>query len=103
MTENNLYSDEALTADLDGLLPGTRRRAEILLPVPEDVRGALDGEAWTMQNYQGGRYSDCLRAAVATWKQGRGFPFRARAAAHREAERKANEGNFGPRKIIPMN
>lgn len=103
MTETSRYSDQALTADLDGLLPGTRRRAEILLPVPEHARGAIDGEAYTMQNYIGGRYSDCLRSAVATWKRGDGFPFKARAAAHREAERKANEGNIGPRRILPMN
>lgn len=100
---NDHYSDEALTADLDALMPGSRRRAEILLPVPEDVRMALDGEAHTMQNYQGGRYSDCLRSAVRTWERTGGFPFQDRAAAHRAAERKANEGNLGPRKILPMN
>jgi hypothetical protein len=102
---NNHYTDEVLIerASAAHALPGDLRRKEILLPLPLEVRPLIDAEAHTMGNYQGGRHSDNMRRAVATWKATGRFPFQERAKAHRDAENKANEGNLGRRIILPMN
>lgn len=103
MTNNDRYTDEALTSDLTDTMPGPRRRAALLLEVPFEVRSDIDWETNTMQNYIGGRGSDNMRSAISTWRRTGKFPFQDRARAHREAEKAANEGNIGPRIILPMN
>ena len=99
---NNRYTDEALLAR-STTAPGPAAEYRILTQVPLEVRADIVAEAHTMGNYQGGRWSSCLDQAVSTWRKTGGFPFRARAAAHREAEKALNEGNLGPRRILPMN
>lgn len=105
MTNTDRYTDHALEvlATATHAMPGDIRRFEILTQVPLEVRQKIDQEAWTMSNYQGGRYSDCMRRAVDTWKRTGTFPFQDRAKAHRDAENAANKGNLGPRIILPMN
>lgn len=102
---NDRYTDEALAATIADTkaLPGPRNAAPHLLRVPLEVRQEIEWEAHTMSNYQGGRYSSNIAQAVDTYLRNGTFPFRARAKAHRDAEVKANEGNLGPRIILPMN
>lgn len=99
---NNRYTDEELLRR-STTAPGPAAEYRILTQVPLEVRADIVSEAHTMGNYQGGRWSDCLDQAVSTWRKTGGFPFRARAARHREAEKALNEGNLGPRRILPMN
>lgn len=102
---NYRYTDEALheRATRPNAMPGPIAEFRILTQVPLEVREDIVSEAHTMGNYQGGRWSSCLDQAVATYQRGGGFPFRARAKAHRDAEAALNEGNLGPRRILPMN
>lgn len=108
---NNRYTDEALheRATAPNAMPGSIAEFRILTQVPLEVREQIVSEAHTMGNYQGGRWSSCLQQAVDTYLRAPafspdlGFPFQARAKAHRDAEAKVNEGNFGPRIILPMN
>jgi hypothetical protein len=84
------------------------RQAQVLLTVPEAVRGDLMAEAHTMQNYIGGNLSGCLSMAAAAWLRSGRFPYRQRAAEHRQAEQAANAAaraaNPGAARIIlPMN
>lgn len=104
MTEYR-YTDEALheRATAPNASPGAKAEFRILTQVPYEVRMLIVSEAHTMGNYQGGRWSSCLQQAVDTWKRTGGTPFCDRAAAHRNAENAANEGNLGPRIILPMN
>lgn len=98
----NRYTDQALL-ERSTTAPGPAAEYRILIQVPLEVREDIVSEAHTMGNYQGGRWSDCLSQAVSTWNRTGKFPFRARAAAHREAEARLNAGNLGPRRILPMN
>lgn len=99
---NNRYTDEELLRR-STTAPGPAAEYRILTQVPLEVREDIVSEAHTLGNYCGGRWSDNLSQAVSTWRRTGTFPYRARAAAHREAEKALNEGNLGPRRILPMN
>jgi hypothetical protein len=102
---NNYFADDAIIARFNRPDPSPAAKVdhELLLPLPLEMRHALDAEAHTMQNYIGGRRSDCLRRAISTWEAGGGFPYRDRAHRHIAAENAANINNTGPRIILPMN
>ena len=102
---NYRFTDEALheRATAPNASRGDKVSFEYLTQVPLEVRPQIDAEAHTMQNYIGGRRSDCLALAIRTWKRTGTFPFQDRADAHRRAENAANEGNLGRRIILPMN
>lgn len=100
------YTDAALRAELatcPSLFRGTIARCEMLLALDAspEVRRELDWEANTRMNYGGGNYSGCLYAAISQWKRSGTFPYRERAARHREAEaaERALTGRFT---ILPM-
>lgn len=99
---NNRYTDQALL-ERSTTAPGPAAEYRILTQVPLEVRDDIVSEAHTMGNYIGGRWSSNLEQAVATWRRTGLFIYRERAKAHREAEAKLNEGNIGPRLILPMN
>jgi hypothetical protein len=63
-TVSNPLSDEALAADLTSGMPGTERRARILLGVPVAHRAVFSAEARYVGNMVGGRPSDNLASAV---------------------------------------
>ena len=74
MTILDHLTDEALQADLDSNMPGTRRRAEILIDVPAAVRLMIVSEATTRGNMTGGRPSDNLQRERDAWKRN-AFPY----------------------------
>ena len=58
------FNDAALVADAASTAPGIRRRAEILLTVPVEMRDAVVQEAHYRCNISGGRPSDALAAVI---------------------------------------
>lgn len=98
------YTDEALRAAQatgGAAAPCHARQAEALLTVPEHVRDEMMSEAHTLMNYIGGNLSGAIYAAAAEWARSGRFPFRERAAAHREREREMS-AQVGRRVILPM-
>ena len=64
-------TDQALRQDLDSPAPGTRRRAEILLPVPPEARLLISRSATRRTNMTGGRHSDNLWLEAKAHTDGR--------------------------------
>lgn len=103
MTYSNYLSNYSiLERNSHNPMPGDRVDLDLLYPLPLTLRREIDAEAHTMQNYIGGIRSNCIRAALRNYREGRGFPYRDRADAHRKAE-KAERERTGRFVILPMN